>query len=90
VQISRHGENGGERVVSILSEGDTFGERAVLLNKPYSETALTLTKCAITEIKREQLDTFANQNPSLRRIINEYKSGDVAEKAQTAILPIKK
>jgi CRP-like cAMP-binding protein len=90
VQISRRGENGGERVVSVLGEGDTFGERAVLLKKPYSETALTLSECQITEIKSEQLYAFANQYPSLKRIIDEYKSGDVAQKAQVATLTIRK
>jgi hypothetical protein len=75
IQISRRGEKGGERVVGILGEGDSFGERALLMKKPYSETALTLTPCELTIISREKLDAVAARYPSLLRTINAYVSG---------------
>jgi CRP-like cAMP-binding protein len=72
VQISRREEQGKERVVSILGEGDAFGERALLMGKPYSETALTLTQCEISTIGREKLKAAAARYPSLQRTIDAY------------------
>lgn len=91
IQISRRSENGSERVVGILSEGDAFGERALLMKKPYSETALTLTPCELTIISREKLDAVAARYPSLQRTIHAYVSGGGAgPKTQTATLKIKR
>jgi CRP-like cAMP-binding protein len=75
IQISRRSDDGSERVVGILGEGDAFGERALLMKKPYSETALTLTPCELTIISREKLDAVAARYPSLQRTINVYVSG---------------
>ncbi|MDX6385871.1 MAG: type secretion system protein ImpH [Blastocatellia bacterium] len=76
VQISRRREDGKEQVVSILGEGDSFGERALLLNKPYSETALTLTDCKLSEISQEDLKKIVKRYPILQRTIDAYISDD--------------
>ena len=73
MQISRREQKGTENVIGILGPGDSFGERALLMRKPYSETALTLTDlCEIAAINREQLDAFVAQYPSLQRTIDAY------------------
>jgi type VI secretion system protein ImpH len=76
VQISRRREDGKEQVVSILGEGDSFGERALLMKKPYSETALTLTDCKLSEISQEDLKKIVKRYPILQRTIDAYISDD--------------
>jgi ATP-binding cassette subfamily B protein len=72
VQIFRREEEGKERFIGTLGEGDSFGERALLMGKPYSETALTLTECEISTIDLEKLKKVADKYPSLRRTIDSY------------------
>ncbi|HYW69404.1 MAG TPA: type VI secretion system baseplate subunit TssG [Pyrinomonadaceae bacterium] len=74
VQISRQ-EKGKERVVGVLRAGDSFGELALLTKKPYSTTALTLKRCEIAVIKREELDAFGAQYRSLRKSMDAYLEG---------------
>ena len=74
VQISRN-ERGKERVVGILGPGDSLGELALLTEKPYSETALTLEQCEISVISREQLDEFQTKYRNVRSTIDAYLEG---------------
>ena len=84
IQISRRKEKGKEQVIGILREGDSFGERALLMGKPYSETALTLTQCKLAIIGREQLEAVSARYPSLRRTIDAYReSWRCGEKTST-------
>lgn len=90
VQISQRREKGRERVVGILGEGDSFGERALLLKKPYSETALTLTPCELTIISREKLDAVAARYPSLQRSISAFVSGGGGSGHKTQLATLKR
>ncbi|HEU0251715.1 MAG TPA: type VI secretion system baseplate subunit TssG [Pyrinomonadaceae bacterium] len=81
VQLSRCEEHGKETVIGVLSEGDTFGERAMLRSKPYSETALALTECEISVLTREDLRAVVDNNPSLRRTIEAYRNHEEPEVA---------
>jgi type VI secretion system protein ImpH len=79
VQLSRCEEHGKETVIGVLSEGDCIGERALLRHKPYSETALALTDCEFSVIRREHL-AFAMMNDlSLRRTIDSYINCEESE-----------
>lgn len=79
VQLSRCEEHGKETVLSVLSEGDCFGERAMLRHKPYSETALALTDVELSVLRREHV-TFAMMNdPSFRRTIESYINSEEPE-----------
>jgi len=71
VQISRN-ERGNERLRGLLGPGDSFGELALLTKKPYSETALTLEDCEISEISRKQLEEFLAKYRNLRNTIDAY------------------
>ena len=72
VQLSRCEEHGKETVIGVLTEGDCFGELALLRHKPYSETALALTDVELSVLRREHL-TFAMMNDqSFRRTIESY------------------
>jgi hypothetical protein len=90
VQISQRREKGRERVVGILGEGDSFGERALLLKKPYSETALTLTQCELTIVSREKLDAVAARYPSLQRSISAFVSGGGGSGRKTQLATLKR
>ena len=74
VQLSRCDEHGKETVLGVLSEGDCFGERALIRNKPYSETALALTDCELSVLRREHMAFLMVQDPSFRRTIEAYLS----------------
>jgi type VI secretion system protein ImpH len=82
VQISRQ-EKGKERVVGVLRAGDSFGELALLTMKPYSKTALTLKRCEIAVIKREELDAFSAQYRGLRKAMDAYLEGWIQAEADT-------
>jgi CRP-like cAMP-binding protein len=71
LQISRH-DRGNERLLGVLGPGDSFGELALLTKKPYSETALTLEECEISEISRKQLKEFLAKYRNLRNTIDAY------------------
>jgi hypothetical protein len=79
VQLSRCEQHGRETVVGVLGEGDAFGERALLRNKPYSETALALTECEISILTREHLATAISRNPGLKRTIEAYLNSEDPE-----------
>ena len=82
VQISRQ-EKGKERVVGVLRAGDSFGELALLTRKPYSKTALTLKRCEIAIIRREELDAFGVQYRSLQKSMDAYLEGWLKAEATT-------
>jgi type VI secretion system protein ImpH len=79
VQLSRSEEHGKETVLGVLTKGDCFGERALLRNKPYSETALALTECEVSILRHEHLAFAMMQDPSLRRTIEAYLSSEEPE-----------
>ena len=76
VQLSRCEEHGKETVLGVLGEGDCFGERAMLRHKPYSETALALTDCELSVLRREHLTFVMMQEPGFRRAIDAYLSSE--------------
>jgi type VI secretion system protein ImpH len=82
VQISRQ-EKGKERVVGVLRAGDSFGELALLTKKPYSTTALSLKRCEIAVIRREELDAFGAQYQSLQKSMDAYLEGWMQAEATT-------
>ena len=79
VQLSRSEEHGKETVIGVLSEGDCFGERALLRHKPYSETALALTDCEFSVIRREHVAFAMMNDQNLRRTIDAYINWDESE-----------
>jgi CRP-like cAMP-binding protein len=59
-----------------LSTGDCFGERALLRNKPYSETALALTECEVSVLRHEHLTFAMMEDPIFRRTIEAYLASE--------------
>ena len=79
VQLSRCEQHGKETVLGVLTEGDCLGERALLRNKPYSETALALTECEVSVLRREHLAFAMSMDPSFRRTIETYLTSEEPE-----------
>jgi type VI secretion system protein ImpH len=79
VQLSRCEEHGKETVLGVLTEGDCFGERALLRSKQYSETALALTECEVSVLRREHLAFAMMKDPSFRRTIETYLGSEDQE-----------
>lgn len=79
VQLSRCEEHGKETLVSVLTEGDCFGERAMLRHKPYSETALALTEVELSVLRREHLTYAMMHDPNFRRTIESYLNSEEPE-----------
>ena len=79
VQLSRCEHHGKETVVGILADGDAFGERAVLKDKCYSETALALSDCEVSILKREDLLAARRKHAGLKRMIDAYLSSGESE-----------
>ncbi len=79
VQLSRCEEHGKETVLGVLTEGDCFGERALLRHKPYSETALALTEVELSVLRREHLAFAMMNDPSFRRTIESFINSEEPE-----------
>lgn len=79
VQLSRSEEHGKETVLGVLTKGDCFGERALLRSKPYSETALALTDCEVSILRREHLAFGMMQDPVFRRTVEAYLATEDTE-----------
>jgi type VI secretion system protein ImpH len=72
VQLSRRDQNEKETILRVIGEGNSFGERAFLAAKQYSETALALTECELSIVDRELLKRFAAKNPEVKGRILAY------------------
>ena len=79
VQLSRSEEHGKETVLGVLTKGDCFGERPLLRTKPYSETALALTECEVSILRREHLAFGMTQDPVFRRTVEAYLDSEETE-----------
>jgi len=79
VQLSRSEEHGKETVLGVLTKGDCFGEGALLRSKPYNETALALTECEVSILRREHLAFGMMQDPVFRRTVEAYLGTEDAE-----------
>ncbi len=56
-----------QRVLAILSDGDYFGEEALLLNKPRSASVTSLEKTVLLSLNRESFNTVLMDFPVVRR-----------------------
>ena len=61
--------NGTEKIVGILSTGDSFGETALIEKGPRTASIVTLTPAAVFEITREGFDKFLASNAENREKI---------------------
>jgi CRP-like cAMP-binding protein len=65
VKITRISEDGREVILSILNEGDFFGEMSILDDEPRSANAVTLENCQLLVIHRKDFFQMLNDYPQI-------------------------
>jgi len=65
VKVSLISPDGKEAILSILEEGDLFGEMALLDGEPRSATVTTMEKCAFLLLWRRDFLPFLERNPQV-------------------------
>ncbi len=63
VSVSVAGEDGREVVLNHMSEGEYFGELALLDGKPRSATVRTITQCEVIAVSRNSFQDLLRTNP---------------------------
>jgi CRP-like cAMP-binding protein len=58
---------GGEKVVELISAGQTFGEAVMFMDKPYPVTASALAECQLIHIYKTVLFAELDHDPQLAR-----------------------
>jgi HD-GYP domain-containing protein (c-di-GMP phosphodiesterase class II) len=75
IEITKSFENDERFVLSVQSDGDFFGEMALIDEQPRSATARALEPTIVLEISRKNFETLLYEAPSLGfRIIKELSS----------------
>jgi HD-GYP domain-containing protein (c-di-GMP phosphodiesterase class II) len=75
VQISKKLDSGDELVLAVQSNGDFFGEMALLDERPRSATARALEQTTVVEISRKDFESLLFKAPMLAyRIMKELSS----------------
>ncbi len=75
IQITKRLDSGEELVLSVQSNGDFFGEMALLDERPRSATARALEPTTVMEISRTDFETLLYKAPMLAyRIMKELSS----------------
>jgi CRP/FNR family cyclic AMP-dependent transcriptional regulator len=65
VRIGSIGPDGGEIVLNTMSEGDVFGEIALLDGKDRTADAVAMTECELLAIDRRDFVPFVHANPEI-------------------------
>lgn len=65
VKLNSYKEDGKEFIQDILSENSCFGESMLILGKPYTVNAISLSKCIVLKIGREQFFQLLQENPDI-------------------------
>jgi CRP/FNR family transcriptional regulator, cyclic AMP receptor protein len=65
VRISADGPDGDQIILTIVGEGEVFGEMALLDNKERSADATALTNCELLAIDRRDFVPFVRANPEV-------------------------
>lgn len=93
VKISYYAPDGREVVLSLLEEGDFFGEMALLDNAPRSATASTITRSRLAQIRRDDFERLLLQKPQvtlklLAEIVQRFRrTSQVLERISTMDVP---
>jgi ATP-binding cassette subfamily B protein len=63
------GENGGQRQVNVLRDGDYFGERALLTGEPRNATVRTAEPCELYSLRRAEFLTLVEREARFRELV---------------------
>jgi len=68
-------EDGKEVILTILKEGDYFGELSILDSAPRSASIMTMEPCKFSIISKEDFDKVMDQHPDIaRKLVAELSS----------------
>ena len=70
VEISATPESGGQLVVTRLGAGESFGEMAVVEEKPRSATVVAAVDCAVLKLPSRQFQALMEKHPVLCRSLS--------------------
>jgi len=79
IELSTSATNARERSARQLSEGDCFGEIALLSGEQYAETARTVTDCRLLVLAKDDFEALVASRPQLMRNILAAMSRRAAE-----------
>ena len=65
VEVYRVGDSGAEQSLAILSDGDSFGEIALLAERPRTANVRAMLETTLLSLSKAQLDNLIEQAPSL-------------------------
>jgi len=66
VEVRQRDPDGAERQVAVLTDGDVFGEVALLEDVPRTATIVTRTPCLMLTLGRQQFEKILAAEPELR------------------------
>jgi CRP-like cAMP-binding protein len=67
IKLAFTSPTGGEKVVEIISQGQSFGEAVMFMDKPYPVMAQALVDCQLIHIGKRALFAELDQDPKLGR-----------------------
>jgi CRP/FNR family transcriptional regulator, nitrogen oxide reductase regulator len=79
VKVIKHGSQGRETVVAFFNPGEIFGEVAVLEDKPYPASAVTVEDSITLSIKRQAFRDFITRHPAVALAMVGILSGRLRE-----------
>lgn len=65
VQLSYTLEETGEKISRLLREGDIFGLKSAIINKPRQETAIALEETEVIEFKVDEFENWITKEPEV-------------------------
>lgn len=65
VKVTKMSEDGREKILEILGEGDFFGEMALLERAPRSASVKTTMPCLLLALSRQEFIALIRRNPDL-------------------------
>lgn len=72
VEVTTADPAGRPLELAVLSEGDFFGEVALLKGRPRTATVSAMGQTTVLEITREQVDTLASRHPEVRQVLERF------------------
>lgn len=65
VKVTILGDDGREIILSVLGQGEFFGDMALLDNEPRSATAIAAEDCELVSLSRADFEGVLSQNPRI-------------------------
>jgi cAMP-dependent protein kinase regulator len=73
VEVVQQLETGGERTVALMSEGDLFGEMALVSDGPRRSTARAYERTLALELTRAEVEQLIHKHPSVGQVLQTFK-----------------